>query len=166
MQTADSSRTGGTGAHDSVGFVRFRLGGFPLALEAGHVDRVAPAPERTRLPGAPTPVVGLGSVAGHPTVLVSLADRLDVEPEGDERAVVVVRSGDGPSVGLLADGASGFLTAPAEAVIPRAESGDFFFEGTSENQLFRAVVTSEEGTAYVLSPGEVRALAGSRGERP
>jgi chemotaxis signal transduction protein len=95
MQTGDSSRTGGPGAHDSVAFVRFRLGGFPLALEAGHVDRVAPAPEGTRLPGAPAPVAGLGYVAGRPTVIVSLADRLDVEPEGGERAVVVVRSGDG-----------------------------------------------------------------------
>ncbi|WP_254824033.1 chemotaxis protein CheW [Haloglomus halophilum] len=166
MQTAERNRADGEAERDSVAFVRFRLGGFPLALEAGHVARVSPVPERTRLPGAPAPVVGLGYVAGRPTTLVSLADRLDVDPEGEDREVVVIRGDEGPPVGLLVDGTSGLLTAPVDAVTPPAESGDFFLGDATDDPLFRAVVTFDDGPAYVLSPGSVHALTSNGGYRP
>jgi chemotaxis signal transduction protein len=184
MQTADGGRPEErSDARDSVAFVRFRLGGFPLALEAGHVERVlgagsaaaadeavagaAPAPELTRLPGAAEPVVGMGYVAGRPMPVVSLADRLDIEPaDADgERPVVVVRSGAGPAVGLLADGTSGLRTAPVDGVTPPGESGDFFLGDATGDPLFRAVVAFDDGTAYALAPTELLALA-DRGEPP
>jgi chemotaxis signal transduction protein len=166
MQTAESNRADGEPERDSVAFVRFRLGGFPLALEADHVVRVSPVPERTRLPGAPAPVAGLGYVAGRPTTLVSLAARLDVDPEGEAREVVTVRGHEGPPVGLLVDGTSGLLTAPVDAVTPPAESGDFFLGDTTDDPLFRAVATFDDGPAYVLSPGSVHALTGEGGYQP
>lgn len=177
MQTADGGADGTADARDSVAFVRFRLGGFPLALEAGHVERVlgtaesdsaggaasrgAPLPEWTRLPGTPAPVVGLSYATGTLTPIVSLADRLDIDPEDTDgkRRVVVVRAANGPPVGLLADGTSGLRTTPVDRVVPPAASDGFFLGGAAEDPLFRAVVTFDEGTAYALAPGQVVALA-------
>ncbi|WP_276259315.1 chemotaxis protein CheW [Haloglomus litoreum] len=163
MQVADTRRADGSGALDSVAFVRFRLGGFPLALEAGHVARVAPAPEQTRLPGAPATVTGLGYVGGRPTVLVSLAGRLDVEPEGEDRRVVVVAGERTPAVGLLTDGGSELVTAPVEAVTPADAAEDFFLGDAATDPLFRAVVAADAGQAYVLAPAGVTALARGTG---
>lgn len=142
---------------DSVAFVRFRVGGFPLAVEAGHVARVAPVPGRTRLPGSAPAVAGLAHVAGAPTALVSLADRLDVEP-ADEDRVVVVRSGAG-RVGLLADETGGLSTAPADALTVPGEADDLFLGQVTTDPLFRAVVAFEDARAYALSPPTAAALA-------
>jgi chemotaxis signal transduction protein len=158
MQRSAGGAAAERDAPDSVAFVRFRVGGFPLALEAGHVARVAPVPERTRLPGAPDPVVGLGYVAGAPTALVSLAGRLDVDAAADDRRVVVV-PGRGVAAGLLADGTATVESAPVDAVVPPDDSGEIFLGDAAEDPLFRAVVRFDDGQAYALAPDVVAALA-------
>jgi chemotaxis signal transduction protein len=169
MQEANESGGSGSGqqpatgeapGHDSdrVAFVRFRVGGFPLAAEAGHVARVSPVPERTRLPGSPPPVVGLGYLGGAPTVLLTLHDRLDVAPEAGDRRAVVLRGPDHP-VGVLADAAGGTVSVPVERLTPPGEVDEPFAAATAEDDLFRAVCSIDGERVYVLSPPAVAALA-------
>lgn len=143
---------------EQVALVRFRVGGVPLAAEAGHVARVAPVPERTRLPGSPPPVVGLGYLGGEPTVLLALHDRLDVAAEPGDRRVVVLR-GAAPPVGVLADAASGTVAVPVEQLTPASEADAPFTAAAADDGLFRAVRSMDGERTYVLSPPAVADLA-------
>lgn len=159
----EASQGGTVGDPERVAFVRFRVGGFPLAAEAGHVTRVAPVPESTRLPGTPAPVSGLGYVAGAPTVLLTLHDRLDVTPEASASRVVVLGTRD-RQVGVLADATAGTVAVPVEDVVPTGEVAEPFAADTAADDLFRAVSTVDGERVYVLSPPAVAALAGASAE--
>lgn len=92
-----------------VSYVRFRLGsreryGIPYA----HVSEVMPASGIVRVPGTPETIRGVVSRRGELLTVLDLKKffRVDRSDYGDEAAIIIA-SGAGLTVGILADGIDG-----------------------------------------------------------
>ena len=97
----------------------FRCGGQVLAVEAGVVREIIAASEPTRIPGAPSAVLGLVNVRG---TLVPVVDAAQAVGLGGtpRRATLVIVERHGRPVGLAVDEVLDLVTVSAASLDDRA----------------------------------------------
>ncbi len=97
--------------------LRFRLAAEIYALELAWIAQVRPVVEVTPLPGVPSFVRGVVNVSGRIVSLVDLKVRFELPDAALSAAsVVIILSGAGMEIGLLADEVLGIEKIPAESL--------------------------------------------------
>lgn len=130
----------------SVPFVVFHLGDAVFALPVNAVDEVARVPEQiTRVPKTPAFLEGVINLRGDVLPVVDQRRRFDMPVgAGDSRRMIVVRSGRHRS-GLIVDGVSEVLHAPAGAIAPAPE-----LTGPRTGPLIEGVINMPESGRMIL----------------
>jgi chemotaxis signal transduction protein len=158
---------------DRVEFVVFRVGDGRYAVELGHVGQVVRRPNVTRVPRTPAVVMGATSVGGDVTAVLDghrllgaggdgaaagEGDDGDAGPGSIPSLVLFDRDRTEQGVGIYAADVAGIEVVDVVDVRPVGE-GDW---SPATPDLFRAVLTLEDGPVGVLDPDRVAAAAAVR----
>jgi len=143
--------------------VLVRLGAGRYAVAARHVVEVVPVPGLTRVPAAPSWLLGVANWRGHVLPVADLRPLLGVAPTplASSARVVVIRSED-VEVGFVADQVLGLLDVPDDhdpaPVTLAAEASDLVV-GLADDG-------SVTGPVALLDASAVLGLARARASRP
>ena len=117
------------------------VGGQRIAWELTSIREIVTPRAVTRLPGAPTWVLGLLNLRGTVLTVVDLASRLGLEPQGI--GSVVVLDVDGRSLGVRVDAVRAVATA-ADAVVESVDAA------RAAGGLVAGMVRMAEGPAALI----------------
>jgi purine-binding chemotaxis protein CheW len=99
--------------------ISFMVGEEEYGLDILRVKEVIRASEITRLPGAPTFVVGVINLRGDIIPIIDLRDKLGLpSARRTEETRVIVVDADGRLVGMIVDSASQVVRIPADQIDP------------------------------------------------
>lgn len=127
----------------------FLAGGRRYACSIDAVREIIPARPATRLPGAPSAVIGLINLRGRLVTVVDLAAQLDARDANAPRpgggSIVLLESGS-RMIGVLVDEVRDVRTAAAGATDPLQRE-------ESMPAVLQALARFADGTAVVIDPG-------------
>ncbi len=131
-----------------VRLLLFRIADTICAAEARRVREImAPVPT-TRIPGAPSSVIGVINVRGNLVTLVDSRRSLG-RPPTDERPSIVLLDVGSKTVAFAVDEVLDLISVPADDLAERAELPGF------ESRFVRAVGRHEEHTFVLLDTDEL-----------